>query len=161
MTLRTITQELIDSLIQKAAELPRKRTIYRLHEHHELVQRMVNALIPGTYVTPHKHEDPDKVELFSVLVGKVAVLRFDEGGAVQQIEIMDSEGAVRAVEIPPRMYHTLVALKPSALLEIIEGPYDDRTHKRFAPWAPLEDEEEVEEYQAQLAKLVAQELADF
>ncbi|HLV35448.1 MAG TPA: WbuC family cupin fold metalloprotein, partial [Spirillospora sp.] len=83
--IRAITQQMIEDLIVQAAASPRKRTIYRLHDHEEPVQRMVNAMIPGTYTPPHKHENPDKVELFSILVGKVAVLHFDDAGRIETV----------------------------------------------------------------------------
>jgi cupin fold WbuC family metalloprotein len=152
--LRAVTQAMIDELMVQAAASPRRRVIYRLHEHEELVQRMVNALMPGTYVTPHKHENPDKVELFSILVGRVACIEFDGVGSVREMLIMDANGPVRMVEIVPRTYHALVALAPSALVEIIQGPYDARTHKQFAPWAPLEDDPAAADYLRKLEDLV-------
>ena len=90
--IRAITQAMIDDLLAQAAESPRKRTIYRLHEHHEPVQRMINAMLPGTYTPPHKHENPDKVELFSILVGKFAVLEFDDAGVVINVYRLDAAG---------------------------------------------------------------------
>jgi cupin fold WbuC family metalloprotein len=153
--LRAITSRMIDELIAQAAESPRRRTIYRLHEHHEPVQRMVNALLPGTYTPPHKHENPDKVELFTILVGKVACLQFDDGGGVQQVYVLDAEGPVKVVDILPRTYHALVALNPSAVVEVIQGPYDAATHKQFAPWCPAEDDPGAADYLAQLEAVVA------
>jgi cupin fold WbuC family metalloprotein len=154
MTLRTITNAMIADLIEQARQSPRLRTIYRLHEHEEPVQRMVNALVPGTYTTPHKHENPDKVELFSILVGKIACLRFDDAGHVQQVCLLDASGPVKVVDIPPRTWHSLVALEPSAALEIIQGPYEAATHKNFAPWAPAEGSPGAAAYLKQLEALV-------
>ena len=48
--MRIIRQDMIDAWIEQS---PRKRTIFRLHEHHEPVQRMVNT------IRPHKHQDPE------------------------------------------------------------------------------------------------------
>lgn len=152
--LRTITQAQINSLIEQAAQSPRKRTIYRLHEHHEPVQRMVNALVPGTYTPPHKHENPDKVELFTILVGRVAVLQFDSQGRVEEVQVMDAGGPVKVVDIAPRTYHALVALQPSAVVEIIQGPYDAATHKQFAPFAPAEDAPGWQDYLKHLEQSV-------
>lgn len=154
--IRTITDAMIADLIAQAVESPRKRTIYRLHEHEEPVQRMVNALVPGTYTPPHKHANPDKVEFFSILVGKVALLQFGETGSVQDVFILDAGGPVKIADIAPRIYHALVALEPSAVIEIIQGPYDARTHKQFAPWAPAEGAEEAESYLTHLENIVHQ-----
>lgn len=152
--LRTITTFDIDKLVQKARQSPRKRAIMRLHQHEEPVQRMVNALIPGTYVTPHKHANPDKVELFNILIGKCAILHFDNRGEVADLVILSAYGPNKIVDIPPRTYHTLIPLEPCALLEIIQGPYEPETHKKFAPWAPAEDNQKAEDYRLYLESIV-------
>ncbi|MEL6527255.1 MAG: WbuC family cupin fold metalloprotein, partial [Chloroflexota bacterium] len=113
--LRSITTTEIEELIFNAKRQPRKRHILRLHEHHEPVQRMVNALVPGTYITPHKHENPDKVELFNILKGKVAILQFSPRGEVEQVVTLSAHGLFRVVDIPPRMYHSIIPLEPSAV----------------------------------------------
>ena len=154
--IRTISQAMIDDLIVQAEQSPRKRTIYRLHEHAEPVQRMINALVPGTYTPPHKHENPDKVEFFSILVGTIAVMQFAEDGTVEQVFELDATGPLRIADIAPRTYHALVALEPSAVVEIIQGPYDARTHKQFAPWSPAEDSPDAAAYLRQLEAIVAQ-----
>jgi cupin fold WbuC family metalloprotein len=151
--MRLINQELLDNLIERAKQSERKRAPYNLHEYHEPVQRMVNALIPGTYVTPHKHQNPDKVELIAVLTGKVACFKFDDAGAVLEVHVLESQGPVRAVDIRPGVYHTFIALEPSAVLEIIQGPYHPDTHKQFAEWAPQEGAPEVGAYLAHLETL--------
>jgi cupin fold WbuC family metalloprotein len=151
---RTITLTQINQLIYKARQNHRKRTIFRLHEHHEAVQRMVNAMIPGTYVQPHKHENPDKVELFSILKGHIAVLQFDARGTVTEVTHLEENGNTRIAEIPPRTYHTVLPLMPSAALEIVEGPYDPVTHKQPAAWAPPEDNAKAADYRMYLQSIV-------
>ena len=144
--MRSITMVEIEDLIFQAKKSPRKRTILRLHEHHEPVQRMINAMVPGTYIAPHKHENPDKVELFNILIGKVAVLEFDDLGEIQEVHILDAHGTTRIVDIPPRTFHTLIPLQSSALLEIIQGPYQANNHKNFASWAPEEGNSKANDY---------------
>lgn len=157
--MRTITRAKVAALIEEAGRSPRKRTIFRLHEHHEPVQRMVNAMVPGTYVTPHKHENPDKVELMAILSGKVAMLQFTAEGDVSEVHILDAQGPVRVADIPPRTYHSMVALEPAAVLEIIQGPYDAATHKQFADFAPREGEPEAAAYLAKLEARIRREVA--
>ena len=154
--MRTITQQMIRDLIEQAQQAKRKRTIYRLHEHEEPVQRMINALVPGTYITPHKHENPDKVELMSILAGRVALIQFTDAGDVDEIHIIGDHEDKKIVDIPPRTYHNMVALSPCAVLEIIQGPYDAATHKQFAPFAPQEGEDGTAAYLANLEALIAQ-----
>lgn len=144
--MRTIDQALLDNLMAEAAASPRQRTVYNLHEYHETVQRMVNAVMPGSYITPHKHENPDKVEMIVALIGRVACVQFDAAGEIQEVHLADAAGLVRAVDIAPRTYHTMVALTPCAMLEIIQGPYDAATHKKFADFAPHEGQPGTAEY---------------
>jgi cupin fold WbuC family metalloprotein len=152
--LRTITALEIENLIYQAKSHPRKRLILRLHEHEDLVQRMVNALIPGTYITPHKHENPDKVELFSILYGHVAVLEFNDLGDVISVVRLQPHGVNRVVEITPRSYHTIIAIEPSAVVEIIQGPYIETTHKQFATWCPDEDNPKARDYLMYLQSII-------
>jgi cupin fold WbuC family metalloprotein len=134
---KLIDSDLIARLSNEADASPRRRAIHRFHEHEELVQRMLNALRDDTYVQPHRHADPDKVELFLTLQGRMLVLTFDDDGALTGHAVLDPDGPVRGAEIPPRTWHSLMALDPVAVaLEIIQGPYDAATHKKFAPWAP-------------------------
>lgn len=152
--MRSISQVEIEDLIFQAKQSPRKRVILRLHEHHEPVQRMINAMIPGTYIPPHKHENPDKVELFAILKGRVAVLQFSERGNVEVIIKLESDGNLKIVDIPPRTYHSIIPLEPSAALEIIQGPYDVNSHKQFAPWSPLEEDTKANDYLMYLTSIV-------
>jgi len=148
-----------DELIQQAAAAPRGRVPYNFHEAHEPVQRMINALTPGTYVTPHKHEDPDKVELIAMLAGRAALFHYSPDGTVEQVFIIDAAGPLRGVDIPARVYHNFVAITSCAVLEIIQGPYNPATHKRFAPWAPTEGSPDAPSYLTHLEALIQKQIA--
>jgi len=138
--MRVIDKNLISHLVKEAEESPRKRTIFRFHQHQELVQRMINAIEPQSYVPPHKHERPNKVEAFIILKGKVAILRFDNQGEIIQKVVLDEKGPVYGVDIQPGEWHMMVGLKKhSVVYEVIQGPYKKETHKKFAAWAPLEE----------------------
>lgn len=122
-----------------AVRSPRRRAIVRYHEHAEPVQRMLNALEPDSYVRPHRHQDPDKHEIFVVLSGRALVLKFDDQGLVTDYVLLSAHGPQRGVEIPPRTWHSVVALDPGTVLyEVIEGAFSPATHKAYAPWAPAE-----------------------
>lgn len=154
--MHVITENMITELIAKAASYERKRAIYRLHEHEEPVQRMVNALLPGTYVTPHQHANPPKVELLSILRGSVAVLKFTSSGELSNVYRLGESSPVRIIDIAPGEFHSMIALEPAAVLEIVQGPFDAATHKQFADWAPLEGDPEAPDYLRQLEQQVAQ-----
>lgn len=143
-----ITEDFIKGISDKAKASSRGRTNYNFHKSYdEIVQRMLNAAEPGTYIQPHKHENPDKTEVFIILKGSVAVIEYDENGKVTDHIILDTERGARAVELPPRKWHSFIALKPgSVLYEVKEGPYDKDADKRFAPWAPPEGSEEAKEF---------------
>ena len=152
--LRTLSDDFLHDLLEQAQRAPRGRINYNLHAADEPVQRMINAVTPGSYITPHKHENPDKVELINPLIGKIAMYQFDAEGNVTGLHVVAAAGALRVVDIPPRTYHTFFALTPAAVLEIIQGPYDARTHKKFAPWAPREGDAEAQGYMDRLLALV-------
>ncbi|MBM3205947.1 cupin fold metalloprotein, WbuC family [Candidatus Shapirobacteria bacterium] len=150
--MRVISKSLIDDLIRQAKKSPRQRAIFRFHRHQEPVQRMLNAIEVGSYIPPHKHENPDKVEAFVILKGKIAILRFDNQGKIIQKEILDEKGPVYGVDIAPGEWHMMMALKKECVVyEVIQGPYQKKTHKKFAPWAP--DEEATQEAKFYLRKI--------
>lgn len=144
--MRVITDGIIEETIAKAQTSPRKRAHYILHEPEDPVQRMVNAVIPGSYIPPHKHENPDKIELFAILKGQVAALKFTSDGKIDKIHLLDENGPIKIVDVRPRIYHGFIALKPSALLEIIQGPYNPDTHKHWPDWSPREDDPKAAEF---------------
>lgn len=138
---------LIDSLLSTAKSKPRRRTIHRFHKETETMQRMINCGYPDSYVRPHKHENPDKIELFGILKGKVAVVSYNNSGTVNELVVLSSDN-VRVVEIPPKVWHNIIFLSYSgaAVYEIIDGEYDPKNHKTFAKWAPEEGTKESRRY---------------
>lgn len=139
-----ITDDLIKSVSDKAKASPRRRINYNFHQSYDdTLQRLLNAAEPGTYIQPHKHEDPDKTEVFIILKGSVVVVEFDDKGNVIDHVILNTEksgaNTARAVEIPPGAWHTFITLKAgSVLYEAKDGPYRQAVDKNFAPWAPKE-----------------------
>lgn len=150
-----LTTDRLQSVLQAAALSPRKRANFNLHGPDDTLQRMVNAMLRGTYCRPHKHEAPDKLEIFTALKGSAAILRFDDQGEIVEAVRIDAAGPVFQVEIPPRTWHTVMALSPEAVLyEIIEGQYDPQTHKKFAAFAPPEGSDEAPAYLESLMRKV-------
>jgi cupin fold WbuC family metalloprotein len=134
-----LDENLIADLLRKAHASPRRRANHCFHRPGERVQKMVNAALAGSYFAPHRHQDPDKAEIFTILRGRVMVLSFDDGGEISDRALLESGGNRHQVEIPARVWHALVVLSAEAVLyEVIDGEFDPATHKRFAPWAPAE-----------------------
>lgn len=136
---KILDARLLASVSRDAASSPRRRRNHNFHRHEEAVQRLLNALQPGTYIPPHKHEGVERFEMFVILQGAVGCLFFDDAGDVVRALRIDSQGPVRGIEIPGETWHTLVALEPdSVVLEIKEGPYDPTRAKSAIPGFPDE-----------------------
>jgi len=128
-------------LSNRAANAPRRRVNFNLHPHLEdPVQRLLNAIEPGSYVRPHRHATPPRWELFVILSGVLAVLIFDDAGVVIERIELDAGGTVRVIEVPAAAWHTVVALQPeTVVIEFKQGPYAPLSDKDFVSWAPGDD----------------------
>ena len=77
---------LIDEVCDEARKNERLRMNRNLHtSYDDPVNRMINALQPGTYVQPHRHLSPRKTEIFIVLRGSLRVFLFSDTGKVTDI----------------------------------------------------------------------------
>ena len=145
---KVITNTTLAELSQKAVEAPRRRM--NLNHHDDLadpINRMLNAFEPGTYVQPHKHENPDKREVFLILSGSLVVVFFDNSGNPTEFILLDRDKGNYAVEIAPGTWHTIIALQSgSVVYEVKDGPYSPLDDKNFAAWAPKENEDGCGEY---------------
>lgn len=155
-----ITSALVEDVLKKAASSPRKRANYNFHKTYDApIQRMLNAANSGTYVRPHKHENPDKLETFVILKGRALIVEFDAKGRPTDHMILDPSMGGYAVEIPPRAWHSFIVLKPGTVLyEVKEGPYNKEVDKNFAPWAPEEGTEAAQAFNERVLKHFRKEL---
>lgn len=146
--LKIVSKELLDTLSQKAFNLPRKRLNYNFHDDlADPINRMLNALEPGTYLQPHKHENPDKREVFIVLRGSLVVVFFNHSGNPTDFVLLDPLKGNHAVEIPVGAWHTLIALEPgSVVYEVKDGQKLPLSDKNFAGWAPKECDTDCDNY---------------
>jgi cupin fold WbuC family metalloprotein len=146
--MKIVSPELLNELSQKAVNLPRKRLNHNFHEDlSDPINRMLNAFELGTYIQPHKHENPDKREVFIILRGSLVVVFFDNSGTPTDFVLLDGDKGNYAVEIPVGAWHSLFALKAgSVVYEVKDGPYLPMNDKNFASWAPKEGESECAEY---------------
>ena len=70
-----VDKQLLSEMNVKSRNAQRKRAHHTFHKSDDdTLQRMLNAMQPGTYLQPHKHENPDKREVFLVLTGKFLVV---------------------------------------------------------------------------------------
>jgi cupin fold WbuC family metalloprotein len=150
-----ITDELLNILSAEASVSVRKRKNFNFHKQDcDLLQRMLNALEPGTYVRPHKHADPDKREIFILLKGRMAVVEFDDDGNIKDHIILDRRSGNYAAEISDHAWHTVISLgSGSVYYELKDGPYFPATDKIFSDWSPEEGSPEMTAY---LEKIIHQ-----
>lgn len=143
-----ITENELSSLRQKADQSERKRINYNFHEQlNDPIQRMLNTMNRGTYLQPHRHKNPDKREAFIILTGRVAVIEFDDEGAIINHIILNNKHGNYGTEIPAGTWHSLIVLEDgSVVYEVKDGPYSPIDDKNFAPWAPKEGSPGCAEY---------------
>jgi cupin fold WbuC family metalloprotein len=143
-----ITNDLLKSLSAEASTSVRKRKNHNFHlTESDLLQRMLNAVEPRSYIRPHKHLNPDKREAFIILKGSMAVVEFDEKGAISDHIILDASIGNYAAEITPASWHTVISLQSGSVYnEVKDGPYNIMKDKIFADWSPEEGSAEADQY---------------
>jgi len=149
-----ITSELIAAKAQHARESDRRRDIHIFHSGNgDTLQRMLNALQPGTYVQPHRHITPPKAESIVVLQGAIGFVSFNDDGAVdrENWHLIDPGRGAIGLDYRAGIWHTFFAVAPDTVLfEVKPGPYDADTDKEFATWAPAEGDDDALVYLADI-----------
>lgn len=150
--MKIISDQTLSELSQKAALLPRRRLNLNFHEElSDPINRMLNAFELGTYVQPHKHENPDKREVFIVLRGSLLLVIFDDSGNPIDFILLDPAKGTHAIEIPAGVWHSVISLAQGTVVyEIKDGPYIQPLDKNFASWAPKEGDMDCENYLSRL-----------
>ena len=140
--INVINQASLAELSQAAKLSPRLRKNFNFHSSNEsLSHRLLNALEPGTYIQPHRHQDKEKDETLIVLSGRIGLLLFDDSGAVSQQVILAAGEGNLGITIPAGVFHSMVALASGTVFfESKAGPYAALLESEKAPWAPNEGE---------------------
>ncbi len=153
-TAASIDLELIQRKACDARRSPRRREIHVFHEGDaDLLQRMLNALQPGSYIRPHRHLEPPKSESLVLLQGMLAYVSFATDGTPDDegFLLLERERGVLGCDIRPGVWHTIFALAPDTVIfEVKPGPYSPENDKDFAPWAPQEYSAEAPVFLAQI-----------
>ena len=140
-------KDFLGKLFEQATMNPRLRQSFDLRTSaNDNSQRMLNALLPGTVVPIHRHEDT--TETVVCLCGKLDEVIYEEvvtyeNSSSNAIPMgMDSKDVVRKVEyrevqrihlcpaeakygcqIPKGAWHTVEVIEPSVILEAKDGAY--------------------------------------
>lgn len=121
--MKIIDSELLDGICKQAKENPRLRMNYNLHtELDEPVQRLLNALEPGTEIPVHRHRHSD--ETYLVIRGSLFVILFDENKKLLNKVLLDPKEGTYGVSVPAGQWHSIEVLESDTVIfEIKEGPY--------------------------------------
>ena len=121
-----IDKLLIERLFEQAKVSPRLRMNYDLRTSSaDTSQRMLNALLPGTEVPIHRHEET--AETVVCLCGRLEELIYEEmsDGTFQEVSrhlLCPAEGKY-GIQIPAGAWHTICVLEPSVIFEAKDGAY--------------------------------------
>ena len=146
--MKKIDSKLLNTTSRLAKDSKRQRMNHNFHSTpDDTLQRLLNAIEPYSYVQPHKHEAPDKREVFFALKGRMLVVEFDDIGNITDQILLDPAGGNFGAEIAPRTWHTIISLEEgSVAYEFKDGPYSPVDDKNFASWAPVEGSAETLNY---------------
>jgi cupin fold WbuC family metalloprotein len=145
-----------ENLTNQAKDGLRRRQHSNIHEsYRDPCQRLFNAIERGSYIRPHRHAADPRDELLIAIRGAMALVTFDDAGAVQGVLRLAADGyggdAAVGAEVPANVWHTVVALEPGCvLLEVKAGPFDPNRPKDLAAWAPEEGSPEASIYLREL-----------
>lgn len=118
-----INKNRLDEVSLAAQASDRLRMNYNYHESLEApVQRMLNALEPGTELAIHRHMHT--AETYLLLRGKIVVIYYNDAKEETERVELDPSAGNYGVHIPAGQWHTLEVLEPnSVIFEVKEGPY--------------------------------------
>ena len=121
-----INKKLLEELFEQAKDSPRLRMNYDLRTSTaDTSQRMLNALLPGTEVSIHRHEKT--TETVVCLSGRLEEMIYEQmpDGTFQEVSrhlLCPSEEKF-GIQIPASAWHTIQVLEPSVIFEAKDGAY--------------------------------------
>ena len=118
-----IDEKLLDEISVEAKENNRLRKNYNLHDSFDdKVQRLLNALEPGTKIPVHRHLNT--VETYFVIRGCLIVSIYDDmKNPVMSVTLNPVDGKY-GVTIPEGEWHSIEVIdKGTVIFEVKEGPY--------------------------------------
>ena len=128
-----INKELLNKLFEQAKKNPRLRQNLDLRtSSSDTSQRMLNALLPGTVVPIHRHENT--TETVICLCGKLDEVIYEEidsqlspltGSRFREIERIHlcPAQAQYGCQVPKGAWHTVEVIDPSVIFEAKDGKY--------------------------------------
>lgn len=163
MDIKYFSNSLLNDLTHESLLSSKKRLNFNIHsDHADSCQRLSNAISIDSYIRPHRHSLDPKDECLIAVSGLFNPFLLDDNGRVLTTTKFGSDlyrttegNCGVGVEIPPYVWHTVIALSNSAILfEVKAGPFNPLSAKEFAPWAPEEGELNSLDYLKALKLLV-------
>ena len=119
-------RDFITQLLDKATVSERLRQNFDLRNSaSDTSQRMLNALLPGTEVPIHRHEET--AETVVCLMGKLEEIFYEEVGEGTFREIsrrlLSPHEGLYGMQIPAGVWHTVHVIEPSVIFEAKDGAY--------------------------------------
>ena len=114
---------LLDALSQQAAQSPRLRKNFNLHDSlNAPSQRLFNALQPGTKMEIHRHRLTS--ETCIVIRGSVKYTIYAEDGKVKETNVLKAGAKCFGYNVPAGEWHTMEPLEPDTVIfGCKDGPY--------------------------------------
>ena len=136
-------KDFLGKLFEQAVTNPRLRQNFDLRTSPaDTSQRMLNALLPGTKVPIHRHENT--TETVICLVGKLEEIIYEEvneyiyeatsccDGVIRQKKIKEISRQILSpaegkfgIQIPAGTWHTINVIEPSVIFEAKDGAYNE------------------------------------
>lgn len=118
-----LENKILNKVTEEAKASSRLRMNYNLHESFEdTVQRMFNALEPGTIVPIARH--PNSSETLIMLRGKLRVLIYDDNKNIIEDVVIAPNSENIGYHIPKGTWHQVDSLEEGTVcFETREGPY--------------------------------------
>ena len=128
----------------------RKSERYRfpkiLHSKGDYVNKVFNFVLFESYMKPHQHPGPEKIEYMYLVQGSFALVIFDDNGHIENIHILEKDKK-EFISVPAFTWHTYVMLSNEVIIyEEMDGFYNPDTWKKMAAWAPNENTPEAITY---------------
>lgn len=141
-----LTDDQIAELLATASASPRRRIARVLHSPGDEFNRVFNVMMHDSYMQPHHHPGPEKIEHIHLIRGEIVIVFFDERGGIDSLTRLGPRG-VKSVTVPAFTWHTYAIMSDHAITyETMMGVYDPRTWKTMGGWAPAEQTDEAGVY---------------
>jgi cupin fold WbuC family metalloprotein len=128
----------------------RSRSPKILHSKGDYVNKVFNFVLFESYMQPHQHPGPEKIEKMYLIQGSFALIIFDNSGNIVNIHILE-EDKNEFISLPAFTWHTYVMLSDEVIIyEEMDGFYNPNTWKKMASWAPMENTSEAIVYLKEL-----------